>query len=637
MSTTKGLAEKLSDALGEGQIDEYVEWDEKYQLPPLDKPITSPKAQKVWVAINSVIDILFIKSLLKPFGLDTKEKREAWREKIRYFRAMIFLVLVMIVLLFVLPFVICSGSDAPTGILTVKLPYCMFLDVVYIIFMACAVGVMLMNIIAAIVVQRTVGKYKLPADPAEKPKKLLALHIPCYSESKEVILKTVNSVVQSEYDDESKLLFVVADGDVTGAGNDKSTPRILIEDVFKCETEAEPLIYQSVGHGDQRLNKACVYTGYYSPEGEPDRKIKYLLVVKVGLESEREAAKPGNRSKRDSQLVVYNFFREANGFFLDEMLEEIAMEDGDSFADGSFEYSHSGSSCNTEIAQTSAHIQGLSLWGAGPGNGYSVASYYSGNDSMPSTPLESINSGHQPALWIPKKEENSIQLPDVCRDVQLTQASRMQCEGRRALEKDPKLSGVCGETKVENRTQSYITMIQVFEYFLTHCLLKSFESFYANVLVLSGCFTIYRLKRHSVNPDTGKKEVRPAVLDPRIMRDYMAEPKLMREHNLLTIGEDRHENTVHPICGVHHHGSGSAERVAVPAQKVDQLPDPQPLRPVCEPTGLSNLADEVEHEAGDGVGTMVGIGYPVLLATRMLHSDLGPVDTPYLVITWFHL
>ncbi|KAK9739794.1 hypothetical protein K7432_018367, partial [Basidiobolus ranarum] len=44
--------------------DDYVEWDEKYQLPPPEKPITSPKAQRVWVAINSVIDILFIKTLL---------------------------------------------------------------------------------------------------------------------------------------------------------------------------------------------------------------------------------------------------------------------------------------------------------------------------------------------------------------------------------------------------------------------------------------------------------------------------------------------------------------------------------------------------------------------------------------------
>ncbi|KAK9670770.1 hypothetical protein K7432_017501 [Basidiobolus ranarum] len=431
--------------------------------------------------------------------------------------------------------------------------------------MASAVGVMLMNILAAVMVQRIGGKYKPPTDPSEKCKKLLALHIPCYSESKEVILKTVNSVAQSDYDDESKLLFVVADGDVTGSGNEKSTPRILIEDVFKCEGETKPMIYQSVGHGDQRLNKACVYTGYYSPENEPERKIKYLLVVKVGLENEKEAAKPGNRSKRDSQLIVYNFFREANGFFLDDMLKEIAMEDEDPFQSTAYEFNQSASSFNTEIAETSARIQGMSLWGAAPGNGYSVASYYSGTDSMPGTPMG--GSGVDVNRMSGQRRRRRIRFSCPMFAEMYSSLKKVGCNAKhveyvlvadadtfirptgldilvQALEKDPSLSGVCGETKVENRTQNYITMIQVFEYFLTHCLLKSFESFYANVLVLSGCFTIYRLKRHSVDPVTGKEEVQPAVLDPRIMRDYMAEPKLMREHNLLTIGEDR---------GVHHY------------------------------------------------------------------------------------
>ncbi|KAK9761572.1 hypothetical protein K7432_013437 [Basidiobolus ranarum] len=420
---------------------------------------------------------------------------------------------------------------------------------------------MLMNVVAAIIVQRTGGKYKPPTDPAERPKKLLALHIPCYSESKEVILKTINSVVQSDYDDDSKLLFVVADGNVTGSGNDKSTPRILIEDVFKCEIEPRSLIYQSVGHGDQSLNKACVYTGYYSPENESERRVKYLLVVKVGLENEKEAAKPGNRSKRDSQLIVYNFFREANGFFLDEMLQEIATEDENPLQDMMSDLNQSGSSFNVGIAETSARFQGMSLWGAAPGNGYSVASYYSGTDSMPGTPLG------QSSLDVTKpggqRRRRKIRFSCPMFAEMYSSLKKIGCDAKsveyvlvadadtfirpngldilvHTLEKDQNLSGVCGETKVENRTQSYITMIQVFEYFLTHCLLKSFESFYANVLVLSGCFTIYRLKRHVKDPITQKEEIKPAVLDPRIMRDYMAEPKLMREHNLLTIGEDRY-------------------------------------------------------------------------------------------------
>ncbi|ORX93162.1 hypothetical protein K493DRAFT_316151 [Basidiobolus meristosporus CBS 931.73] len=542
--------------------DDEIFWDEKYQLPPIEKPITSPKAQKVWVRINSVVDFFFVKTFLKPCGLDTKEKREAWREKIRYFRAMVFLVLLMIALLFVVPFFICKqSSGAEKGIITIKTPYCMFLDVVYIIFMVCAVGVMVLNVLAAIIVQRSGKIYRSPLAPEVKPKKLLALHIPCYSESKEVILKTVNSVVQSDYDDESKLLFVVADGNVTGSGNDKSTPRILIEDIFKCTGQAEPLMYQSVGHGDQRLNKACVYTGYYSPDDEPERKIKYLLVVKVGLETEKGAAKPGNRSKRDSQLIVYNFFREANGFFLDDVLQKIETEEQNPFMNTAYEFDSANGSVNAEIARTSAYIQDLSLWGTGPGNGYSVTSLSSSAyDSTPGTPTRmhssmSINGSYfkrkKTRFSCPMFAEMYSSLKFIncnAKDVEYVLVADADTFIRpngldilvHALEADPNLSGVCGETKVENRTQSYITMIQVFEYFLTHCLLKSFESFYANVLVLSGCFTVYRLKRHIKDPETGRIVVKPAVLDPRIMRDYMAEPKLMREHNLLTIGEDRY-------------------------------------------------------------------------------------------------
>lgn len=33
-----------------------------------------------------------------------------------------------------------------------------------------------------------------------------------------------------------------------------------------------------------------------------------------------------------------------------------------------------------------------------------------------------------------------------------------------AMVKDPEIMGLCGETKIANKTQSWVTMIQVFEY-----------------------------------------------------------------------------------------------------------------------------------------------------------------------------
>jgi cellulose synthase/poly-beta-1,6-N-acetylglucosamine synthase-like glycosyltransferase len=35
-----------------------------------------------------------------------------------------------------------------------------------------------------------------------------------------------------------------------------------------------------------------------------------------------------------------------------------------------------------------------------------------------------------------------------------------------AMVKDPEVMGLCGETKIANKTDSWVTMIQVFEYVL---------------------------------------------------------------------------------------------------------------------------------------------------------------------------
>ena len=59
---------------------------------------------------------------------------------------------------------------------------------------------------------------------------------------------------------------------------------------------------------------------------------------------------------------------------------------------------------------------------------------------------------------------------------------------------DPDIMGLCGETKIANKTASWVTMIQVFEYFISHHLSKSFESVFGSVTCLPGCFCMYRIK-----------------------------------------------------------------------------------------------------------------------------------------------
>lgn len=45
-----------------------------------------------------------------------------------------------------------------------------------------------------------------------------------------------------------------------------------------------------------------------------------------------------------------------------------------------------------------------------------------------------------------------------------------------SMAKDPLVIGACGETTIENKWQSWVTAIQVYEYFTSHHLNKSFES-----------------------------------------------------------------------------------------------------------------------------------------------------------------
>ena len=55
------------------------------------------------------------------------------------------------------------------------------------------------------------------------------LVVTCYSEEETGLRTTIESLVESDIDDSQKLLFIVADGLITGSGNDQSTPQILIE------------------------------------------------------------------------------------------------------------------------------------------------------------------------------------------------------------------------------------------------------------------------------------------------------------------------------------------------------------------------------------------------------------------------
>lgn len=51
---------------------------------------------------------------------------------------------------------------------------------------------------------------------------------------------------------------------------------------------------------------------------------------------------------------------------------------------------------------------------------------------------------------------------------------------------DSRIIGICGETKLSNEQDSWWTMIQVYEYFISHHMSKAFESLFGSVTCLPG-------------------------------------------------------------------------------------------------------------------------------------------------------
>jgi chitin synthase len=90
--------------------------------------------------------------------------------------------------------------------------------------------------------------------------------VTCYSEGEESLRTTLDSISATTYSDQRKLLFVVADGMITGAGEKKSTPDICVGllDADPRFGNPTPMSYVAVGSGSKQENRAMVYAGHYS-------------------------------------------------------------------------------------------------------------------------------------------------------------------------------------------------------------------------------------------------------------------------------------------------------------------------------------------------------------------------------------
>lgn len=98
--------------------------------------------------------------------------------------------------------------------------------------------------------------------------KFVLCQIPCYTEGEDSLRRTIDSLAALHYDDKRKLMFIICDGNIIGSGNDRTTPRIVLDILgVDPKIDPEPLMFRSIGEGSKQINYGKVYSGLYEHEG----------------------------------------------------------------------------------------------------------------------------------------------------------------------------------------------------------------------------------------------------------------------------------------------------------------------------------------------------------------------------------
>ncbi|CCE30655.1 CHS4 chitin synthase CHS-4 [Claviceps purpurea 20.1] len=304
--------------------------------------------------------------------------------------------------------------------------------------------------------------------------------VTAYSEGAEGIRTTLDSIAMTDYPNSHKAIVVICDGIIKGKGEAVSTPDVclgMMRDHSTPPDMVEPFSYVAVASGSKRHNMAKVYCGFYDYgsnsriPSQRQQRVPMMLIVKCGTPDEAEKSKPGNRGKRDSQIILMSFLQKV---MFDERMTELEYE----------------------------MFNGLwKVTGISP-------DYY------------------EIVLMV---DADTKVFPD-----SLTHMVS-------AMVKDPDIMGLCGETKIANKRDSWVTAIQVFEYFISHHLAKSFESVFGGVTCLPGCFCMYRIKA----PKGGQNYWVPILANPDVVEHYSENVvETLHEKNLYLLGEDRYLTTL---------------------------------------------------------------------------------------------
>lgn len=299
--------------------------------------------------------------------------------------------------------------------------------------------------------------------------------VTCYSEDEEGLRTTLDSIATTDYPNSHKLIVIICDGLIKGSGNDRSTPEIcldLMTDFSVPPEDVQAHSFVSVAQGSKRHNMAKVYSGFYKyldelVPPEKQQRVPIVTIVKCGTPAEAGLPKPGNRGKRDSQIILMSFLQRV---MFDERMTEL----------------------DYAILESIWRVTGL------------MAEYYE---------------------LILMVDADTMVYPDCL--------THMCAE----MIKDPEIMGLCGETKIANKRSSWVTAIQVFEYYISHHQAKAFESVFGGVTCLPGCFSMYRIK----SPKGENGYWVPILANPDIVERYSDNvTDTLHKKNLLLLGEDRY-------------------------------------------------------------------------------------------------
>ncbi|KAI9302467.1 chitin synthase-domain-containing protein [Cunninghamella echinulata] len=304
--------------------------------------------------------------------------------------------------------------------------------------------------------------------------------VTCYSEGEEGLRTTLDSIATTDYPNSHKLILVIADGDIVGHGNSKSTPDICIsmmEDLLVPKHQVQPHSYVAIADGKKRHNMARIYAGFYhydrrTVDRSQRKRVPMITIVKCGTPEERQQEKkPGNRGKRDSQVILMSFLQKV---MFDERMTRL-------------EY---------ELFTNIWRVAGI------------------------------CPDAYEIVLMV---DADTKIYPD--------SLSRMVS----CMASDDQIAGLCGETKIGNKTDSWVSMIQVFEYYISHHQSKAFESIFGNVTCLPGCFCMYRIKA----PKGNNGHWVPILANPDVIEHYSENVvDTLHKKNLLLLGEDRYLSTL---------------------------------------------------------------------------------------------